>query len=244
MRGTNSVIEYDEVASRKILSALNAPQEKIGVIRVSALGGCLYHKAWKAGQALPPPSEEEEDEFTNPILMELGKAWEEYAVPKIATALGVELVPPPEGEEQHQARGDSYGLPMLKGSVDGIIVENGERKLLELKLQGAWPFRKLVRGEMAKAKTSTEPGLRNFPDYHLQVHMYMGLLELTECLFISTARQYREIEEYVPLPLVVVRVPFSAEEFNYGLGRAELLQHCFDTGNAPSCELGPYCPTG
>ena len=242
LKGNNGVVEFDHELTLRFERAVR--QSRVGepgVIRVSSLGGCLYHAAWAA--AFPP--EVPTDDDRNPLPAALGNAWEDYIVKLIRAdqVPGLLWLPPPDGQDQHKVEGSGFGIPALKGHMDGIVMYEGSPSLLEVKLQGPWPYRKFVRGEMAKAKSSTVPGLEaNFPQYALQVQMYMGLMNLPACLFLSSARDYNPIADYVPFPLVVHWVAFDEQAFDAGLDRASRLQVCIDKGIPPACERGPYCP--
>ena len=243
MRGANPVVDYDDKLTAGLRSAINFNSPgKAGIIRVSSLGGCLLHDAYYASVAGEMPDEDEADRAEG-LPAYLGKAFEEAVIGDICAERwdGISLLTPPDGREQWSVDGSAYGLPNLKGHLDAVL-EYREREVLgEIKLMNPYRYRRLVRGEMAKSKKATLPGLENFPPYKMQIHTYAGLLGLPETIFVVGCSYAGMIQDDIPDSLVVLRVPYDESEFYRAIERAEELQHHLNFGTKPKCERAEYC---
>ena len=245
MRGSNPIVDYDRELTAGLRAMINYNDAgKSGVIRASSLGGCLLHDAYLAATSSEPDEEAEDkiEEIASGLPAYLGKAFEESITRDIIQSRwrGVTHVAPP-GDEQWSVTGEAYGLPNLKGHLDGVVEEGGVRKSLEIKLMNPWRYRKFVRGEMGTKKRATAPGLINFPVYRTQVQCYAGLIEAPETIFVVGCSYAGQIKEDIHDSIVVVRVPFDASEFARALSRAEDLQTHLDNGTLPTCSNEEYC---
>ena len=197
--------------------------------------------------------EEDEADRAEGLPAYLGKAFEEAVTGDIISGRwgGLQWLEPPPDQEQWSVNGEAYGLSNLKGHLDGIVrdldmadpltFDPVPKALLEIKLMNPYRFRRLVRGEMAKSKKATLPGLENFPPYKMQIHTYAGLLGLPETIFVVGCSYAGMIQDDIPDSLVVLRVPYDESEFYRAIERAEELQHHLNFGTKPKCERAEYC---
>ena len=242
--------ELTHLLKQTLTGAWSSETHEPGKIYISALGGCLYHDVYLSAM-------QQDEEWNNGDMPAfLGEAFEQLIIKNLSAGAwpGFTVIPPPEGESQHRVTGESYGLPRLSGKLDGLLDEfipmtatagsTSRIVPLEIKLMSPWRFRDLICGHLVKGKPTTPPGLQvEFPNYYMQVQMYMGLLHTTECIFLAGASYRQPIVDYLEegREYIVQRIPFDEAEFHRGLERAEYITDCLETGKEPHCEKRKYC---
>lgn len=244
-----------------------------GVIRVSTLGGCLLHKAYAASTRTAEDVVEEKwsplpaylgKAYEKAIAYSIwngevpGVEWippphedgcQFEVIGMDPRFLGIDLVAGIHCDCQWKVVGDSYGMPAIKGHQDGKVrVTHGglgliAQALLEIKLLSPWSFRTFVQGEYVKGRQKTNPGIHNFPEYEMQIQVYMGLSGLPACLFHMGTSYFKLIEKYgIEQPTATEIIPFDEAIFNRAINRAEEVQDALLSGRAPQCEKMRWCP--